>query len=185
MLWSRRRLVIAPLMLAGAMAVSPFLAGPASASTRIAAYGPAACSVSVSISPQPPITAGSKITISLSGTCGNRTFTVTLHSATITLGTITTDASGLGSGAFTIPANLAPGSHSIVVSDAVGNSGAIAITVLAATPAAATPAASQGTQTLPFTGTDAAGLGAVGAGAIGIGGLIVLGSRRRRAANLR
>jgi LPXTG-motif cell wall-anchored protein len=182
MRWSGRRLLIGPLMLAGAMAASPVLAGPASASARIPAYGPGACSVSVSISPKPPIQAGSTVTISLSGTCGSRSFTVTLHPDGTVLGTITTGASGSGSGAVTIPASVSSGSHTIVVSDAVGNSGAIAITVLSGTPAAS---GTGGHGSLPLTGTDATALGAVGAGAIGLGGLIVLGSRRRRAANFR
>jgi LPXTG-motif cell wall-anchored protein len=185
MVWSRRRLAIAPLALAGALSMSPFLVGTASAAPGLAAYGPAHCTVTVSISPKPPIAAGSTITITLSGTCGNRTFTVTLHSASITLGSITTDASGAGSGAFTIPASTTPGTHTIVVSDTVGDSSAITITVLAAAPAAATPAAPQGSNSLPLTGTDAAALGAVGAGAIGVGGMLVLGSRRRRAASFR
>jgi LPXTG-motif cell wall-anchored protein len=184
MVWSRRRLAIAPLALAGALSVSPFLVGPATASPRVAAYAPAHCTVTVSISPRPPIRAGSTITITLSGTCGNRTFTITLHSASITLGTIDTDASGAGSGAFTIPSSLASGAHTIVVSDSVGDSSAIAITV-AGTAAVATPAASQGSGSLPLTGTDAAALGAVGAGAIGLGGMLVLSSRRRRAASFR
>ena len=167
-----RLLAGAALVLSGSCLAVPFLASPASALPLPAAcpsYGPCATvTVSINHSTIPP---GGTITITVQGPNGTRTFTVTLHSTPVVLGTITTNSSGAGSGTFTIPSNTSVGQHTITVSDPQGDTGSATLTVTGAS----------GTSGLPTTGTDAAALAGVGALAVGGGGLLVLASRRRRA----
>ncbi len=174
----RRRvaLLVGPLALVAAATMSPVLATSASASPAITAYGPTSCTITISITPN-PVGLGATITITISGTCGNDTIIIVIHSTAMTLGSITTDASGNGSGTFTIPTSLPPGTHTITASDSSGNSASVNIVLTGvSTGTTATTTAAP----LAFTGTDAAALGAVGAGALGVGGLLVLGSRKRR-----
>lgn len=170
MRWTR--VLVGPIAaLAGtwlAIGATPAWAGPS-----IAEYGPGACTASASVSPS-TVSPGGSVTVTISGTCANETFTVTLHSTPVTLGTITTNASGSGSGTFTIPSNTAAGTHTITVSDVSGNSGTATLVVTGATTATTTASG------LPTTGTDAAALGVIGAAAVGAGGLLVLGARKRR-----
>jgi LPXTG-motif cell wall-anchored protein len=184
------RCLFGSLVLAVALGAACLFAGPASAAPRVpAAYGPNACTVTVSINPS-TVGHGGTITISLSGTCGDRTFTIVIHNHTVTLGTINTDAFGNGSGTFTLPCSVNVGAHTVTATDQYGNTGSSPLTVTPG-PCAAAPglAASHSSppglgasqsSSLPFTGTDAAGFGAVAAGIIGVGGLLVLGSRKRR-----
>lgn len=168
MRWTR--ILVGPAAVAASTWLA-FGAAPAFAGPSIAQYGPGACTATASVSPS-TVAPGGSITVTISGTCANETFTVTLHSTPVTLGTITTNASGAGSGTFTIPANTPAGTHTITVSDVSGNSGSATLVVTGAA----------GTSTnLPLTGTnDAIPLGVIGAAAVGTGGLLVLSVRKRR-----
>lgn len=167
------RLLVGPLVAAAAsfMALG---AGTASASPGIAQYGPGACTASASVSPS-TVAPGGKITVTISGTCANETFTVTLHSTPVTLGTVTTNSAGSGSGTFTIPSNTSAGTHTITVSDVSGNSGSATVVVTGAT-GAANPTSTK----LPVTGSDAGLLSGIGAAAVCTGGIVVLAARKRR-----
>ena len=151
----------------------------AASATSVTAYGPTACAANITIVPN-PVVAGKTVTVTITGTCDNDTFTITLNDP-ITLGTITTNASGYGTGTFLIPADTAAGTGSIEVADASGNSAAATVTVTGVTTAVTTTPT---TAPLAFTGTDAVATSALGAGALCLGGLLVLSSRKRRRNNL-
>ncbi|HEX6394251.1 MAG TPA: LPXTG cell wall anchor domain-containing protein [Acidimicrobiales bacterium] len=150
---------------AGVVFASPLWAGTASA------YGPTACTPSVSTGSS-SVAAGGSITVSVTGSCTSDTFTAVLHSTSATLGTLTTGTNGTGSATFTVPSNLTSGTHTLTVSDPNGNSASTTVTVTGGAASSSAP--------LPITGTDSAPLVAIGAAAVGFGGLLVLGARRRR-----
>ena len=159
------------------LAVPALAASEASAAPGVlGAYGPVTCTVTISITPS-TVGLGATITITISGNCGNDTFTIVLHSSPVTLGTISTNASGSGTGSFTVPTSTSPGTHTITATDPSGNSASATITV---TGAAATTATTTSSAALPFTGANAAGTAAIGAGVLCVGGLLVLGARKRR-----
>jgi hypothetical protein len=175
-MWGWGRVVVG-LAVTGVAATILGWASPASAT---AAYGPVVCSESASISPS-TVAPGGSFTLSLTGGCANDTFTVVLHSSPVTLGTITTNASGSGSAGFSVPANTAGGDHTVTAADASGNSASVAIVITAAATAVTAAPAAAAKHPLPFTGAQIAGLVAAGAVAIGLGGLLVLVTRRRKA----
>jgi hypothetical protein len=167
--------MLAGLAVAGVAAVSPILGHRA-----FAAYGPVVCSESATISPS-TVTAGSSFTLTLRGGCVNDTFTVTLHSSAVTLGTVATNSAGSGLGTFTVPTSTSGGGHTVTAADASGNTASVSMTVTAAATTATTAAPAAASHPLAFTGAQIAGMVTAGAVAIGIGGLLVLGSRRRKA----
>ncbi len=180
-----RRLFIGPFAILAAVALGGLVmpAGPASAASRAVAsgatspnYGPKPCKITITIKPNPS-GHGYRIVIKISGSCGHDRIVIIIHSTPMTLGTITTNASGDGSGAFNIPSSLADGAHTVIASDAQGNSDSahIVLTGMATARAVAVPKVPG-----PSTGTDAAAVGAVAAGAVGVIGLLVLGIRKRR-----
>ena len=77
--------------------------------------------------------AGGAVTVSGGGFAPATQLTIELHSTPVVLGTTTTDAYGNYSATVTIPADTAPGAHSIVVSgldpDGAPRSVSVAITV--------------------------------------------------------
>ena len=176
------RQTIRNLMLAVPLAAVP-AGGMALFAAPAFAYGPTACTPTVSVNPN-PIVLGQPFTVSISGNCFSQSFTVQIHSTVVTLGTVTTNASGVGSGSFTAPTSLGSGAHTITVADgANGVATSVAVTAVGgvAAPAAGTPAsASNGP--LPFTGSNAAEASIIGAAAVAVGGALVLTSRRRKAA---
>jgi LPXTG-motif cell wall-anchored protein len=115
------------------------------------------------------------VTVVITGTCDNDTFTVTLSNG-VTICTVTTNAVGTGSGTCTVPSSTTTGAYDVLVADAHGNSTSAAISVAGVTPAVTTAT----TAPLAFTGTDAVATSALGAGVLCLGGLLVLGSRKRR-----
>ena len=168
-------------------------------------YGPKTCTVIVSVSPA-TVGHGGTITVELSGDCFRDTFAIVVFSSTRTLGTITTDASGHGSKRFALPCAVNVGSHTVIVVDAIGNSGAAPLRVTPG-PCASAPGHQkghghkgdghksvgpphQGGQHQPRSGSDLriAGVNAqagvpAGAAALGVAGLVVLRVRKRRGAN--
>lgn len=169
------RILVGPLA-AAAGSLFALGAAPASAAPAIPAYGPGPCTVNVTITPH-QVARGGHITITISGTCFGDSFTVTIHSTPVVLGTITTDSAGNGSGTFTIPTNLSPGPHTVTVGDSSGNAGSVSIVVTGQ------PTGGPGTGGnghLPSTGSNAALESGIGAGAVATGGLLVLAVRKRR-----
>jgi LPXTG-motif cell wall-anchored protein len=133
--------------------------------------------VTITVTPNavPP---GGTITVTISGTALNVTFTIVLDSTPVTLGTITTNAAGNASAAFTVPASTPPGAHTVVATDNADPSvsASTGLTVLAvAAPVTPTPSS-----TIPVTGAEVGGIIMLGAAAIGAGGFLVLAARRRR-----
>jgi hypothetical protein len=115
--------------------------------------------------------------VTVTVTCtANTTFVVVIGG--VTLGSITTNADGTGSGTFTIPASLAAGSYVVTASDPAGETFSTGLTLTSTTSSSPSPTTTSGP--LPFTGADVATTAGIGAVAIGGGGLIVLGARRRR-----
>jgi len=77
------------------LAALPFAFGVGEASAMsIIGYGPAGCVAAMGVSPA-AVTAGSSVTVTITGTCIDDAFTITV-SDPATLGTITTGASGAG-----------------------------------------------------------------------------------------
>ena len=176
--------LISSLVVLGALALAPFAAGMASAAPGMPAYGPAGCTVTVTITPAPPLARGEHFTITIRGTCDHVDFTVQIHSITDTLGTMTTDGSGNATASFTVPTDLPDGNHTVTVSSSVGSSASQGVVVSGGpyTGAGSSrgPSSSSG---LPLTGADVATGAGIGAIAILVGGLLVLSVRRRRMAS--
>jgi LPXTG-motif cell wall-anchored protein len=163
------------LAMAGAASVmlSSSLAGPmstASLAAGCAPYGP--CATVTLTFDTASVRPGDSIRVTINGPVGD-VFTVVLHSAAVTLGTVAVDSSGVGTAAFAVPTGTSPGWHTITVTDAAGNTGSASF--LVASLSGAPPASN-----LPNTGFDSAAGVSAGAAALGVGGLVVLASRRRR-----
>jgi hypothetical protein len=170
----------AAIMVISTMAMSVGLAAPAPAAplaaTTCPPYGPC-ITVTITVTPNavPP---GGTITVTISGTAFNVTFTIVLASTPVTLGTVTTNAAGNGSAAFTVPVGTPPGAHTVTATEnsAPSVTASTGLTVLAvAAPVSAAPSS-----TIPVTGAEVGGIIMVGAAAIGAGGFLVLAARRRR-----
>ena len=131
-----------------------------------------------------------EITISVSVAAPDQGFTVTgccfdpgskvdasFHSTPIALGTLTADSVGKVSGSFTVPNNVEPGAHKVVLSG-MANGAALVLSTDLQVQAAGTAAAAG---SLPVTGSNNTGTyTAIGAGLIVAGGALVLIVRRRR-----
>lgn len=171
----------AAVMLFGALAMTVGLAAPAPVSASPLAatcppYGPCEI-ITITITPS-AVGPGATITVTLSGPLFDVTFTIVLHSDPVTLGTITTNAAGNGSGVFTVPVGTTPGAHVVTATDNADPriTASAGLTVLAVTaPVAVSPSG-----VIPVTGADVAGITIAGAVAIGAGGLLVVATRRRR-----
>jgi hypothetical protein len=149
----------------------------------------------------PNVDQGGTVTVKLSGKCFNDTFTISVTGHT--LGTVTTDAKGKGSGTFTLPCAVTPGSHTVLAVDAIGDVGSGRVRVRPAS-CPSSPGhqkghgdqggdqqgdgpAHQGGQHQPKSSSDLriAGVDAqagvpAGAAVVGVAGLLVLRMRKRR-----
>lgn len=129
------------------------------------------------------VVAGETVTVACAGWAPNTEVTATLFSTPVVLGTTVTDAQGRLTQGFTIPADTAPGPHTLRMSGLnpqnVPTNVDLALTVVA--PAAAAPPAAPSrpgvvpAPRLPRTGGEAllalglaAGLLAAGGGALGV-----------------
>ena len=164
-----------------AIAMTTGLTAPARASAAPLAapcppYGPCLV-ITITITPN-AVAPGATITVTIRGNAFDVTFTIVLHSDPVTLGTVTTNSAGTGSGVFTVPVGTTPGSHVVTATDNADPSvtASAGLTVLAV--AAAAPVTPSGV--IPVTGAEVTGITVVGAAAIGAGGLLVLAARRRR-----
>ena len=77
-------------------------------------------SESDSLGIDPTLAAGDTIALTMSYLVPDATYSLTLHSAPIALGSVTTDEDGSASYRVTLPTDLEAGSHAIVVTDADG-----------------------------------------------------------------
>lgn len=138
------------------------------------------------------VAAGGTVTISGAGFVASADLRIELRSTPVLLGTATTDATGAFRTTVTVPADTAPGAHSLVMIDPDGAETAVALTVTAAAGGGqpgGTPGG--GGATAPGTGTSKNGsLATTGADSapfilaavllLGTGlGLVVLRRRRR------
>jgi hypothetical protein len=127
---------------------------------------------------------GGTLTLNGTGFKPNDTLTITLHSDPVTLGTVTADPSGAFSTVVTIPADTAPGAHTIVVSGTDGKTATFSLTVVAAVTATTAATAVLGAQVqqsstpLAFTGLDAKQLLLVGLLFLLSGAFVVLTSAK-------
>lgn len=118
---------------------------------------------------------GQTITVSGSGATPNGHVSFAFLGAEI--GGATANASGAYSGSATIP-STACGTHSLVATDAAGNTASTTLTLPACVPAGGTSAGGGGLST---TGVAVASIGGVGVVLLLGGGLMLLLGRRRRA----
>jgi hypothetical protein len=134
------------------------------------AYGSNAATVGTSVSSVGP---GGSLTVSGNNFAPDSTTTITLHSTPVVLATTSTNSAGSFFAVVTIPADTSPGTHTIVATDAAGDSASTIIVVTGTVPVAASSG-------LAFTGADIAALSGVGAVAMALGGMLILTGRRRR-----
>ena len=121
---------------------------------------------------------GQTITIVARGFQPGTDVTFTLYSQPVNLGTATADAAGNATLQATIPANIAPGTHTIeatgIGADGLPRTVTLQITVVA-------PGGGAGAGDLPRTGSDSAiPMSQIAVGAIALGGLMVLVAGKRR-----
>lgn len=111
-------------------------------------------------------------------TPGEKVYMV-VYSTPMLVGTLTADSSGSVSGSFTLPADLTPGSHTLV---AYSMTRALAVPITVAVQAAQSQAdaGSAGQTTLPATGSNGWALAIAGTGLLALGSTAVRMSRRRR-----
>jgi LPXTG-motif cell wall-anchored protein len=133
---------------------------------------PVAPSVTASVG---SILPGGTLTIHGTGFTPGEIVDATLHSTPIALGSFTADADGEVDGPVTIPADVEPGEHTIVLAGRTsGVEASVPIEVIGED---ADPA-----QELPATGTATSGLTGAGAALVAVGVALVLVGRPRRAA---
>jgi LPXTG-motif cell wall-anchored protein len=167
----RNKLAVATLLL-GVVALAPVT--PAAAGGGPSDY--VNCLVTVDPS---TFEAGDVVTVS--GTGFEPNFETVIEFNSVQVGTATTDASGSFSVEISIPADAAPGPHTITaVCDGAGNISSTDVTVSSLN--AATTTTTIGGGPLPRTGTDSQPLIVAGAIALLVGIAFVLVSKRRRRA---
>jgi hypothetical protein len=157
-----------------AAALFAFAAVPAMAQTAPGYGGPATLTCSVSSGP-----VGTNVSCTGAGFAANVSATAEFHSQAVVVNSGSTGANGSFTFSFAVP-NVAPGAHTITVTDASGHSASAAFTVTGAT----TGSTSTGTSGsgLAFTGAEIGLMTGGGALLLVFGGLIVLASRKRASA---
>ena len=115
----------------------------------------------------PALAPGTVITLTISYLVPNATYSLTLHSTPIALGSITANGAGTATYQLTIPAGLAAGAHTVAVTDASGNAGASYAFSVA------------GSTALAKTGTNISTLIVVAIGLIILGAALTRRPRRR------
>lgn len=168
------------LVTAGALCFAVLTAVPAVAQTGPGyATGPT-CTVSST-----SVTVGQTITLTCTGFAPTETITITFNSDPINVGTTTDSSSGTFSTPITIP-NVAPGTHTITATGSTGDSASVTVTVVTPAAAAVTPPSvspSAPPSGLAFTGVEIGLMALAGAVLLIVGGMLVLTTRKRRAAS--
>jgi LPXTG-motif cell wall-anchored protein len=161
-------------VLAGLMALAPLVALSTTAGAQ--AYPPSACTVGTS---QVNVTPGQTITVSVSGFAPSSQVNLALDGQAV--GSITTDGSGSGSGSFTVPSNISPGTHTLSASGTAGVGGACDPSTTLTVAGAAAAGARAGGGALAFTGSDTLPFVWIGLAALTVGAALVIAVRRRSA----
>jgi hypothetical protein len=160
-------------------------------------YGPQTCTVNVSVSPS-HVGHGGTITVALSGDCFDDSFSVVVHTKEKTIGTITTNHLGSGSGTFALPCGVNVGTHTVTAIDAIGNLGSAPLTVTPAPcasapghakdgkpphngkpPHSSKPGKPKGSSHVTVLGVNASAGIPAGAAVVGTLGLVILRNRKR------
>jgi len=128
-----------------------------------------------SVSPS-SVAPGGIITVQTDGWKSGSSVSAILHSDPVALGTLTADGSGLASARFSIPANVATGSHSVVLTGTDPSDAPRIVTIPVTVATGGTGIAGQA---LAFTGAHARDLTSVALLLIAVG-LFVLGQVARR-----
>jgi LPXTG-motif cell wall-anchored protein len=149
-----------------ALAVA-LIASPAGAQP----YPPAAGALTISDTVVVP---GETVTLSFGGSPPGSTWTFTFLSEPVVLGTATADANGVVTFTTRIPADAAPGTHTIQAVNEAGTVVSVTVTV------AGEAAQATSGRNLPFTGSNTAWLVRLGVVLLVGGGLVFLAARRRR-----
>jgi hypothetical protein len=125
------------------------------------------------------VTAGAPVSLHAAGFAPGEIIEVSLHSTPIALGTLTADGEGEVDGTVTIPADVEPGDHTLLLVGLTSGSRVSApLEVLGATTAPGEPRA------IPATGSASGGLAAVGMSLVLAGLALVAGGRRRALATV-
>jgi glycine rich protein/fibronectin type III domain protein/Ig-like domain-containing protein/immunoglobulin I-set domain protein len=125
----------------------------------------------------PTLAAGARITLRLSYFRPDSKYALTLHSTPVALGSVTTDADGSATRLVTVPAGLAAGEHTVVVSNSAGTAVLSYAFTIAAAPSG--PASTGSAGSLANTGADVSSLIVLAALLLLIGVELTLGCRRR------
>jgi hypothetical protein len=134
--------------------------------------GPVAPKVTASVG---SVTAGGTVDLHAVGFAPGEAVDVSLHSTPIHLATLTADSAGEVDGTVTIPADVEPGQHTIVLTgETSGTTATVPLEVTAVEPA-------PGTSELPATGAASGELAALGFTLIALGSVLVSTARRHRA----
>jgi hypothetical protein len=129
-----------------------------------------------SLGVNPTLARGATIALTMTYLVPDATYSLTLHSTPISLGTVTTDEDGSATYRLKLPADLEAGNHTVVVTDADGNPILSYPFTIAATTTTTI------ITTLGKTGTDVANLLAAAALLVMVGLGLVTGFRRRMTA---
>jgi hypothetical protein len=127
----------------------------------------------------PTLAAGARITLRLSYFRPDSKYALTLHSTPVALGSVTTDANGSATRLVTVPAGLAAGEHTVVVSNRAGTAVLSYAFTIAAAPSG--PASTGSAGSLANTGADVSSLIVLAALLLLIGVELTLRCRRRTA----
>ena len=119
------------------------------------------------------VTAGGSVTLRAVGFAPGEQVDVSLHSTEVALGTFTADAAGAVEGDITVPADVEPGHHTIVM---VGQTSGTLVEV----PIEVLPVVVDDPNQLPATGSPSAPLASVAVALLVGGGALVAEGRRRR-----
>ena len=125
----------------------------------------------------PTLAVGATIALTMSYLVPDATYSLTLHSSPIALGSVTTDEDGSASYRLTVPTDLEAGTHAVVVTDAHGTTRLSYPFTIAATPTTTTIPTI--IRALGRTGTGVANLTAVAALLVMVGLGLVTRFRRR------
>ncbi len=141
----------------------------------LAVYPPSGCALTVSAT---SVAAGGNVTGSGCGLAGGSPVTIPIESTPQVLGTVVTDSAGAFSKTVTIPANLAPGAHTLKATGTDPSGAPLVLSASLTVAAASTPGS--GTS-VAFSGANTWPALLVGGGLLLVGVMLVMTVRRRRA----
>jgi Bacterial Ig-like domain (group 3) len=111
-------------------------------------------SAGTALGSDPTLAPGQTVTVQASGFTAGETVTATVHSVPVTLTPSTATATGAIAYAFTVPASLPAGAHTLVLAGATSAHTVTLDFSIAAPSVLGTTTATPGSASLPFTGAD-------------------------------